>query len=95
MTSYKAAERARAIAWKAATSALPDDARRPAPYVDKDGLEDGPPHDFCLPSEHAELNLLPDVRDGVLVLFAELGIPCTPGSAAARATTCCRPRCSA
>lgn len=75
MTSYKATERARAIAWKGTTSALPDDARRPAPYVDKDGTEDGPAHEFCLPSEHAELNLLPDVRDDVLALFAELRIP--------------------
>jgi len=67
-------ERAKAIGWKRAASALPDDARRPAPYI-RDGSSSASTYDFCFPPEHAALNLLPDVRDLALDLFAELGIP--------------------
>lgn len=35
----------------------------------------GPKYDYCLPVEFAALSLLPEVREPVLELFAELGIP--------------------
>jgi hypothetical protein len=68
-------ERARAAAWKATSSTLPDLARLPARYVDKDGLERGPEYSFCLPAEYASFSLLPEVRQAALTLFAELDIP--------------------
>jgi hypothetical protein len=68
---FKTAEKQRAIAWKQRTAALCEAARIPAPY----GASEAPQYPFCLPVEHAALNLLPEVRDTVLPLFAELGIP--------------------
>lgn len=47
----------------------------------KDGVERGRPHEFCLPASFASLNLLPDARERVLILFAELGIPWHAGVA--------------
>lgn len=73
--TFTAAERARAAAWKKATAALPPEAKVPAAYVGKDGVQRGPEYEFCLPAEHAALSLLPEVRDLALALFAELGIP--------------------
>ncbi len=73
--TYAATERARASAWKRGTATLPNSAKVPAPYVRKDGGSPGKDLDFCLPREHAALNLLPDFRDQALTLFAELGIP--------------------
>jgi hypothetical protein len=68
-------ERARATAWKSRTDTLPEDAKRPAPYIGKDGEPGSKLYDFCLPIEFAEYNLLPEVRADALGLFAELGIP--------------------
>lgn len=68
-------ERERAATWKRHTRMLPDEARVPAPYVDKDGRAGTALYDFCLPPEHAALSLLPEVREMALDLFAELGIP--------------------
>lgn len=68
-------ERRRAARWKALTATLPEEARAPGRYVGKDGRAEGPPLPFCLPAEHAHLNLLPEVRQDVLQLFAELEVP--------------------
>jgi hypothetical protein len=73
--SYAEVEKRRAIAWKRKTTALPVEAKQPSPYIDKNGLPRGEPVDFCLPAEHASLNLLPEVRQPVLDLFADLAIP--------------------
>ena len=73
--TYSQQEKTRAIAWKTSTDALPAAAKVAAPYVNKDGKAAGPAYDFCLPAELADHNLLPDVREQALALFAELGIP--------------------
>lgn len=73
--TYMNNERERASRWKATTTYLPGDARGAAPYVGVGGRAAGTPYDFCLPAEHAAANLLPEVRDEALALFAELGIP--------------------
>ncbi|MGY1709106.1 PGN_0703 family putative restriction endonuclease [Geodermatophilus sp. SYSU D00758] len=70
--AFRTACRASAVRWKERTAALPDDARRPAPYW---GGPSSVPLPFCLPVEHAAANLLPDVREEALALFADLGIP--------------------
>ncbi len=69
--TYTDNERARAAAWKRATATLPEPARPAAPY----GTRGGATYDFCLPPEHAHLNLLPEVREQVLGLFAAEAIP--------------------
>ncbi len=69
--AYTDTERARAVAWKRATETLPESAKRAAPY----GIRGGVTYDFCLPPEHAHLNLLPEVREQVLDLFATEAIP--------------------
>jgi hypothetical protein len=79
VNQFVAAERARAVAWKHATSTLPPEAKRQAPWF-RDGEPCTPPLDFCLPPEHAALNLLPEVRNLALELFAELGIPWHAGT---------------
>lgn len=73
--TYIKAQRARAAAWKASTTSLPDDARAASPYVDKDGRAAGAPLPFCLPVARADHNLLPEVREPALALFRTLGIP--------------------
>lgn len=73
--AYSARERQRAIRWKMSSPLVPLEARVPAPYVDKDGRSGGAKYDFCLPSEHASISLLPEVRESALTLFEELGIP--------------------
>lgn len=75
MNDFIAAERSRAIAWKNRTPTLPAEARLPAPYVDKNGLPGKSAFGFCVPAEHAELSLLPEVREPALALFTELEIP--------------------
>jgi hypothetical protein len=75
LETYSHQERARAIAWKQATTTLPIEAKIPAPYIDKDGRSQGKPVPYCFPAEHATLSLLPEVRDSALTLFGELGIP--------------------
>jgi hypothetical protein len=73
--TYTENEKVRSAAWKMQTTSLPPDAKHPAPYVGKDGLPGSTLFDFCIPAEFAAHNLLPDVRDTALTLFAELGIP--------------------
>ena len=73
--TFSATERARASAWKQATTTLPTEAKVPAAYVGTDGSLRGPKYDFCLPAEYAALTLLPEVRETALALFAELGVP--------------------
>lgn len=73
--SHLQQERLRAAAWKRTSPSLPDDARRPAPYLSKEGTGGGPAYDFCLPLEYARLSLLPEVRADALALFAEIGVP--------------------
>jgi hypothetical protein len=72
--SYRDAERVRALHWKSTTPTLPPAARGPAPYY-RDGEPSGLPIAVCLPPDHAQLNLLPEVRDNALDVFKELGIP--------------------
>jgi len=73
--SYSTEQRRHAAAWKHHTEALPTAAKAPAPYVGKYGRAGGPEYEFCLPAALAEHNLLHEVRDDALALFAELGIP--------------------
>lgn len=72
--SYSDIERARAKGWKLSTTDLPAEARAKARYVGSDGMGHGKPRDFCLPTQFADHNLLPDVRQLALQLFAELDI---------------------
>ncbi len=69
-SSYAKRENDVQIAWKKRTNTLPDDARRDGIYPRFDRSLP-----YCLPPEYATLNLLPDVRDGAIALFCELGIP--------------------
>lgn len=68
--SYAAQENDRNIAWKQTTSTLPDDAR----------IDDRAP--YYLPEKHAALNLLPEVRESVLAMFKDIGIPWHQGTKA-------------
>jgi hypothetical protein len=77
-TSFAKKQRENASRWKQSTITLPDEARIAAPYV---GRADSPPYPFCLPADWAAANLLPDVRQRALELFAELGIPWHAGVA--------------
>ncbi|KRF29468.1 AbiV family abortive infection protein [Phycicoccus sp. Soil802] len=67
--------REHAKSWKSHTKALPDQARADAPYVIKDGSASGADRPFCLPLAFAAHNLLPNVREQALALFAQLQIP--------------------
>ena len=82
MNDFTKNEKLRAIAWKSNTTALPDAAKVPAPYVGKDGTAGPTAYDFCLPAELADHNLLPKVREPALALFAELEIPWHAGTPA-------------
>src|SRR4051794_35427944 len=73
--TYTQQERARAIAWKKRTDSLPPEVKLPASYVGRSRVPSGPTYEFCLPPDHAGLNLLADVRADALGLFMELGIP--------------------
>ena len=73
--AYTLQERQRAAAWKHSSASLPDEARVPAQYVNKDGVADGMPYDFCLPVDYAPLSLLAEVREPALAVFSELAIP--------------------
>lgn len=73
--TYTEQEKLRAVAWKNNTSALPDEAKVPAGYVNKDGVTGSTPYDFCLPPLMASHSLLAEVRGSALALFAELRIP--------------------
>lgn len=73
--TYTGNERRRATAWKSQTTALPDEAKAPAPYLGRTGRPGGAPYAFCLPAEHAPLNLLPEVGEAARALFAAERIP--------------------
>jgi hypothetical protein len=73
--SYSTQQRRYATAWKTHTDVLPPAAKASASYVGKSGRPGGTVYGFCLPAEFAQYNLLPEVRDDALALFAELGIP--------------------
>jgi hypothetical protein len=75
MKDFVRQERNRAVTWKITTPTLPDVARRPAAYIGKNGAATTGPLPFCLPAEHAKLNLLPEVRDKALEIFADRHIP--------------------
>lgn len=79
--AFVTAEQERAGRWKALTTELPDAARAPAPYVDRDGASVGGPYAYCVPPEFADLNLLADVREQMVELFTLLGIPWHPSGA--------------
>ena len=64
-----------AAQWKRSSATLPQEARLPAPYVGKDGMEGARAYEFCLPAAYARYNLLPEARESALALFADLGIP--------------------
>jgi hypothetical protein len=81
--TYMIDERERASRWKATTNCLPDAAREAASYVGPAGNAEKT-YPFCLPAEYAAHNLLPDVRDDALALFAEHGIPWHAGVADGR-----------
>jgi hypothetical protein len=68
---YVDAARSAAVRWKQSTPSLPDDARRPGPYLATAGAAT---YEFCLPAEHAAHNLLPAVRQDVLEHVATRGI---------------------
>ena len=74
-TSFRDGQRLAAARWKAGTSTLPDPARPAAPYIGKDGASGKVAYEFCLPSQYASLNLLPDARESGTTLFADLAIP--------------------
>lgn len=84
--SYSQVERARASSWKRSTRTIPTAAREPAQYVGKGGEAEAKLYEFCLPADHADANLLPEVREVALGLFTDLGIPwhagigCGPGN---------------
>lgn len=78
--TYESRERARAARWKANSATLPEEARFAAPW-EHDGKSSRRTYEFCLPRDYAALNLLPEVRDQALLLFAELGIPWHQGIA--------------
>jgi len=61
---------AAAIAWKATSPSLPDEARVPAGYRGT-----GKAYEFCVPPEHSALNLLPEARDVALDRFTKYAIP--------------------
>lgn len=73
--TYSTTQQVLAAAWKRATTTLPEEAKQPAPWINKDGKSQGKPLEYCLPVEHAGLNLLPEVRPLIPELFLELGIP--------------------
>lgn len=80
ISDFVQTERQRATCWKGTTAALPEDARDPGQYRFRDGRLT-PPLDFCLPRDHAPLNLLPGVRDEAMALFEQLAIPWHDGIA--------------
>lgn len=68
-TTFKVAARKAAMAWKATSAALPDEARAPGRYRQYPSLP------FCLPEGFTTHNLLPDARDIALERFEAAGIP--------------------
>jgi len=76
--AYAAAMNGRMIAWKRASAAVSDEARKPGSVRNRRG--ESVDVDYALPAEHAALNLLPEVRDSGIGLFKKLGIPWHQGS---------------
>lgn len=74
-TTFRDTQRLAAARWKRNTPTLPPPARVPASYIGKGGTAGSKAYEFCLPPEFADHNLLPPVREAMLQLFAELGIP--------------------
>lgn len=68
---YVDAARAAAEKWKVTSPTIAPDARRPGHYRATPGSA---VYGFCLPREHAGLNLLPEVRDLVRAHFREHSI---------------------
>lgn len=56
-----------AVRWKMSTDFLPDAARRPAPFFEREGDH---PRDVCIPAEFAELNVLPAARTVGIEFFS-------------------------
>lgn len=77
MSSFKGREYRRAAAWKSVTATLPEPGRAAAAFHSRRPRTAGgrTPLPFCLPIEYAGHNLLPEVREPMVELFAELGIP--------------------
>lgn len=71
--NYSSAENARQALWKSAPDApLPDEARAPGKVRNRTGsMVDV---DYALPAEHATHNLLPEIRDEAISMFANLKI---------------------
>src|SRR3954454_13874225 len=74
-TSFATKQRENASRWKQSSPSLPDAARLDAPYVGKAGGPGKTDYPFCLPPKLARSNLLPEIREQALAVFAELGIP--------------------
>lgn len=77
---FRDACRKAAARWKARSATLPEAARQAAPWWGGDPTRAYP---SCLPAEFSTYNLLPDVREEALALFAEVGIPWHRGRGAA------------
>jgi hypothetical protein len=65
--NFLTVEKKRQLAWKLTTKTLPREAKVP-------GLFGSRLYPFCLPLEHAGLNLYSEIREEALELFARLGI---------------------
>jgi len=65
--NFLTVEKKRQLAWKLTTKTLPREAKAP-------GLFGSRMFPFCLPLEHAGLNLYSEIRDEALELFTRLGI---------------------
>jgi len=73
--AHRDRERDRAASWKASTPTLTDDERVDAPYIGTDGKPGTRSYPFCLPVDSSRKNLLPEVREFGIALFATLKIP--------------------
>lgn len=71
--SFAATENDRQARWKETTAHVPPAARAPGVY--RRDAQEYAPSPFCLPRDHAALNLLPSIREVALATFVELGIP--------------------
>lgn len=74
LNAYAMEQQALATAWKTRTETLPNEARTASPWINHEGSPRGR-YEYCLPPAYAERNLLPEVREGALKLFRDLGIP--------------------
>ncbi len=65
---FKAEAAVKALDWKRSSLSLPEPARAPGYYCRQD--REQRPLDICFPASFASYNLLPDIRDPALELFA-------------------------